>query len=427
MQSERFEVANIHARQILDCRGDPTVQVEVLTKGGVLGRADVPQGRSTGMYETHVLRDGGTEYFGRGVRKAIRNVDETIAPSLKGVDVRNQKEIDAHLIELDGTENKSKLGANAIVGVSLAVARTAANSLDVPLYAYVGGPAACVLPAPLLNYINGGKLAATDLDFQEHIIIPVGAKSFSEAMRKGVEVYYCLGQMLAEKYTKYVLNTADEGGYTPPMRDPREAFEAELKAIEELGYGKEFVLGLDSAATHLYNKKMKKYTFMGKKITREKLIDFYEDLVNAYPIVSIEDPLEENDFEGFKELTESLGIQIVGDDLFVTNVKRLRKGIELGAANALLWKVNQVGTLSEALDAANMAFRNGYGVQVSERSGQTEDTWLADLAVALNAGQIKTGAPCRSERVAQYNRLFQIEEALGKSARYPGRQFRKPV
>ncbi|MDH5268245.1 MAG: enolase, partial [Candidatus Bathyarchaeota archaeon] len=341
--------------------------------------------------------------------------------------VRKQKEIDMAMIELDGTENKSKLGGNAIVGVSLAVARTAASALSLPLYRYIGGPEAHVLPVPLLNYINGGKLAATDLDFQEHIIIPVGAKTFSEAMVMGTEVYFLLGKMLAKKYTKYVLNVADEGGYTPPMKDPREAFDAELTAIEELGYGDDFVLGLDVAASHLYNEKENTYRFMGKEITRERFMDFYEDLCGAYPVQSIEDPLQQEDFEGFVELTKALGIQIVGDDLFVTNVKRLRKGIEMGAANALLWKVNQIGTLTEALDAAYYAFGYGYGVQVSERSGQTEDTWLADMAVGLNAGQIKTGAPCRSERTAQYNQLFRIEEELGRAAKYAGRNFRRPL
>jgi enolase len=427
LENERFGIAKIHARQILDCRGDPTVQVEILTANGIMGRADVPQGRSTGKLEAYVIKDRKREYAGRGVTEAVKNITDKIAPALKGIDVRRQRELDNQLIRLDGTENKSRLGANAIVGVSLAAARTAANALDLPLYAYAGGVSSCVLPVPLLNYINGGKLAATDLDFQEHIILPVGAKTFSEAMREGVEVYYQLGKMLAKKFSKYVLNTADEGGYTPPMIDPRDAFDAELEAIEELGYTKHFILGLDCAATHLYDKKRKRYTLMRKRISREKLMDFYEDITKQYPIVSIEDPFEEEDFEGFRELTQRLNIQIVGDDLFVTNVNRLKKGIEMSAANALLWKVNQIGTLSEAMDAANMAFKNGYGVQVSERSGQTEDTWLADLTVALNAGQIKTGAPCRSERVAQYNRLFQIEEELGKLAKYPGKHFRKPI
>jgi len=422
----RFNINSIKAREILDCRGNPTVEVDVVTDDGVLGRADVPAGRSRGKHEAFELRDGGTRYAGKGVLKAVNNVNATIAPALKSMDVRKQKKIDKTMIELDGTENKSKLGGNAIVGVSLAVARTAANALDVPLYQYIGGPNAHVLPVPLLNYINGGKLAATDLDFQEHIIMPVGAKTFSEAMAMGAEVYFLLGKMLAKKYSKYVLNVADEGGYTPPMKGPREAFDAELAAIEELGYGDDFVLGLDVAASHLYNEKKNTYRFMGREISREKLIDFYEDLCEAYPVQSIEDPLHEEDFEGFAELTKALRIQIVGDDLFVTNVKRLSKGIEMGAANALLWKVNQIGTLTEALDAAYCAFGHGYGVQVSERSGQTEDTWLADMAVGLNAGQIKTGAPCRSERTAQYNQLFRIEEELGRAAKYSGRNFRRP-
>ncbi len=422
----KLEIKLVRAREILDCRGEPTLEVDVITEGG-FGRADVPVGRSTGEHEALELRDGGRRYLGKGVLKAVQNVNEVIGPALKGKDVTKQREIDELMIELDGTENKSRLGANAIVGVSLAVAKAAANTLGIPLYSYIGGPSARVLPAPFLNLINGGKLAATELDFQEHIIVPVGAKTFSDAIRMGAEVYYELGKMLAEKYGKHSLNVADEGGYTPPkMKDPREAFDAELKAIEELGYGGKFVLALDVAASHLYDKKEGKYTLMDRKISREELMDFYEELIKVYPLQSIEDPLEEEDFEGFAELTKSLGIQIVGDDLFTTNVRRLKRGIEIGAANALLWKVNQVGTLSEALDAAHCAFRHGYAVQVSERSGQTEDTWLADMAVALNSGQIKTGAPCRSERVAQYNRLLRIEEELGKSAKYAGRDFRLP-
>jgi len=422
----RFTIETIKAREILDCRGNPTVEVDILTEGDILGHADVPAGRSRGVYEAFELRDGGKRYAGTGVLKACKNVNEVIGPKLVGMDVRRQMDIDQTMVDLDGTPDKRRLGGNAIVGVSLAAARTAASALELPLYQYVGGPRACVLPVPLLNYINGGKLAATDLDFQEHIIMPVGAKTFTEAMAMGTEVYFHLGQMLAKKYTKYVLNTADEGGYTPPMTDPREALETELKACEELGYGKDFVLALDCAATHLYDPEKKTYHLMGKELPREKIIDFYEDLCKTYPIVSIEDPLEQDDFEGFAELTKALKIQIMGDDLFVTNVKRLKKGIEMGAANALLWKVNQVGTLTEALDAAYCAFRHGYGVQVSERSGQTEDSWLADLTVALNAGQIKTGAPCRGERTAQYNQLFRIEEELGGRAVYPGRNFQKP-
>jgi enolase len=425
---EIFEIKEIKAREILDCRGEPTIEVDVITKGNIIGRADVPCGRSRGKYEAFELRDGGKRYFGKGVLTAIQNINKIIRPALIGKDIREQKEIDMLMIELDGTKDKSKLGANAIVGVSLAVAKAAANSLEIPLYRYIGGINANILPVPHLNLIEGGKLAATELDFQEHHVIPIGAKTFSDAIRMGTEVYHILGEILVKKYGRHSLNVGVEGGYTPPgMKDPREALDIELKAIEEIGYEKEFVLGLDVAATHLYDEKEKTYTFMGKKITREKLMDFYEDLVSVYPIVSIEDPLEENDFEGFAELTKALNIQIVGDDLFVTNIERLKKGVEMKAANAILWKVNQVGTLTEAIDVAQYAFRHGYGVEVSERSGQTEDTWLANLAVALNSGQIKTGAPCRSERTAQYNELLRIEEELGNVAKFPGKNFRRPI
>ncbi|MCW4038517.1 MAG: phosphopyruvate hydratase [Candidatus Bathyarchaeota archaeon] len=421
-----FEVKTIKAREVLDCRGTPTVEVDVITLGGVLGRADVPVGRSRGGHEAYELRDGGKRYAGLGVLKAVKNVNDIIASELKGMDVRRQMEIDRAMIDLDGTEKKSRLGGNAIVGVSLAAAKAAATASKLPLYKYIGGPRAHILPVPLLNYINGGELAATNLDFQEHIIMPIGAKTFSEAMAMGTEVYFHLGKMLAQKYGKFVLNTADEGGYTPPMIDPRDALDAELEAIEELGYGDDFVLGLDVAANTLYDRKQNTYRLMDKNVSREAFMDYLEDLAKEYKLASIEDPLQEEDFEGFAELTRTLDTQIVGDDLFVTNIKRLKKGIEMGAADALLWKVNQVGTLTEALDAAYCAYRHGYGVQVSERSGQTEDTWLADMAVALNAGQIKTGAPCRSERTAQYNHLFRIEEELGNAAKYAGSNFKKP-
>jgi len=424
---ERFKIKEVKATEVLDCRGNPTVEVEVITEAGILGRASVPSGRSTGKHEAFELRDGEKRYHGKGVLKAVKNVNEVIAPVLKGKDVTKQREIDELMIELDGTENKSKIGANAIVGVSLAVAKTSANCLGLPFYRYIGGLNAHILPVPVLDLIEGGKLAATNLDFQEHQVMPVGAKSFSEAIRMGLEVYYELGKKLVEKYGKHSLNVGVEGGYTPPgMKDPREALDAELKAIEELGYTDKFMLSLDCAATHLYNRNTGKYTFMGKEITREGFMDVYEDLVSVYPIQSIEDPLEEEDFEGFAELTKTLNIQIVGDDLFATNIKRLRKGIEMKAANALLLKVNQIGTLSEALDAAELAFKNGYGVQVSERSGQTEDTWLADLAVALNVGQIKTGIT-RGERTAQYNQLLRIEKELSSTAKYAGRSFRQPL
>jgi len=424
----RFKIKEIRAREVLDNRGYPTIEVQVSTEGNVSAWADVPCGRSTGKNEAFELRDGGKRFLGFGVRKAIKNVENVIAPQLIGKDVREQREIDQTMIEIDGTKNKSNLGSNAIVGVSLCVAKAAADSLGLPLYRYIRGVNANILPTPLLNLINGGKLAATELDFQEHIVIPIGARSFFEAMRMGTEVYLELAKIMEKEWGRHSLNTADEGGYTPiGMKDPREAFDAELKAIKELGYEDKFVLGIDAAASHFYNEKKEKYIFMEKEMSREQLIDFYEDLCSAYPVKSIEDPLMEEDFEGFAELTRSLNIQIVGDDLFVTNIERLKKGIEKGAGNAVLWKVNQVGTLTEALDTAEFAYRNGYGVQVSERSGQTEDTWLADMAVALNAGQIKTGAPCRVERISQYNRLFRIDEELGKSARYAGKNFRRPL
>ncbi len=420
-----FKITAVKAREIIDCRGYPTVQADVWVNDTVLGRANVPCGRSTGVHEAFELRDGGKRYAGFGVWKAITNVNKIIAPEIIGRDVRDQKGLDKLMIEMDGTQNKAKLGANAIVGVSLAIAKAAASSLKTPLYKYIDVNAH-ILPVPVLDLIEGGMLAASDLDFQEHQVIPVGAKSFSEAIRMGMEVYYELGKILAEKWGKHSLNVGVEGGYTPlGMKDPREAFDAELLAIERLGYKDKFVLSLDCAASHLYNRDTRKYTLMGREIAREELMDFYNDLVSAYPLQSIEDPLEEEDFDGFAELTKTLSIQIVGDDLFVTNTNRLRKGVMMGAANALLLKVNQIGTLSEALDAAQFAFRNGYGVQVSERSGQTEDTWLADLTVGLNAGQIKTGVT-RGERTSKYNRLLQIEEELGDSAEYAGRNFRHP-
>ena len=420
-----FKITAVKGREILDCRGYPTVQVDVWVNNAVLGRANVPCGRSKGTHEAFELRDGGKRYAGFGVRKAIDNVNKVIAPEVVGKDVRDQRKLDKLMIAMDGTQNKAKLGANAIVGVSLAIAKAAACSLRIPLYRYLDTNAH-ILPVPVLDLIEGGMLAASELDFQEHQVIPVGAESFSEAIRMGMEVYYELGKILAEKWGKHSLNVGVEGGYTPPgMKDPREAFDAELLAIEKLGYEGKFVLGLDCAASHLYNKSTGRYTLMGKEITRGELMDFYKDLVSSYPLQSIEDPLEEEDFDGFAELARTLNIQIIGDDLFVTNINRLRKGVKKGAANALLLKVNQIGTLSEALDAAQFAFKNGYGVQVSERSGQTEDTWLADLTVGLNAGQIKTGV-ARAERTSKYNRLLLIEEELGPVAKYAGRDFRQP-
>ena len=418
----RFKITDVRAREIIDGRGTPTVEVDIWVDNFLRGRADVPSGRSTGSHEAFELRDGGKRYAGFGVMKAIDNVNKIIALEVVGKDVRDQRKLDKLMIEMDGTQNKAKLGANAILGVSLAIAKAAACSLRIPLYQYIDTNA-YILPVPVLDLIEGGMIAASDLDFQEHQVIPVGAESFSEAIRMGMEVYYELGKILAEKWGKHSLNVGVEGGYTPPgMKDPREAFDAELLAIEKLGYEDKFVLSLDCAASHFYNRKTGRYTLMGKEITREELMNFYKDLVSSYPLQSIEDPLDEEDFDGFAELARTLNIQIVGDDLFVTNINRLRKGIEKGAANALLLKVNQIGTLSEALDAAQFAFRNSYGVQVSERSGQTEDTWLADLTVGLNAGQIKTGV-VRAERTSKYNRLLQIEEELGPIAKYAGRNF----
>jgi len=420
----KTRIKDIKAREILDSRGEPTIEVDVITEDDSLGRADVPCGRSTGEHEAHELRDGGSRYAGKGVKKAVENVHEVIRPALVGKDVLEQREIDEFMIGLDGTQNKSKLGSNAIVGVSLAVAKAAADVLGKPLYHHIGGTEAHVLPVPVLDMIEGGLLAASGLDFQEHQVMPVGAESFSEAIRIGMEVYYKLGDILEKEWGRHSLNVGAEGGCTPhSMNDPRKALDAEWKAIEELGYQDKFVMSLDVAASHFYDKEEDKYIFMGKKITTEELIEYYMSLVKDYPIVSIEDPLQENDYQGYAKLTAALDIQIIGDDFFATNPKRIKRGIEEGAANAVLLKVNQIGTLSEALDAADLAFRNGFGVQVSERSAETEDTWLADLAVGINSGQIKTGVT-RSERTCKYNRLLRIEES-DSSLKYAGRNFRR--
>ena len=427
MEANWFRIKSIRAREILDCRGDPTIEVDVITEGGALGRADAPAGRSRGKYEAFEMRDGGERYGGLGVQKAVKTVNEIIAPMLKGMDVRCQREIDYTMIAYDGTEDKSKLGGNAMVAVSLAVAKSAASSLSLPLYRYIGGSNSHILPVPMFLYVCGGKLAATDLDFQEFNVMPVGARTFAEAMRMGSEVYHTLGRILTKKYGKYSLNTGDEGSFSPPnVSDPKEIFETILKAVEEEGYKDDFILAMDAAATHMYNEKTGKYRYQGKEISREQLMDIYEDLVKTYPLKSIEDPLHEDDFEGHAELTRRLNIQIVGDDLFVSNIKRLMKGVKLHAANTVLLKVNQIGTLTEALETASYAIRSGYSILVSERSGQTEDTWLADLTVALNAGQIKNGAPTRGERTAQFNQLLRIEEELGNTAKYAGRNYRTP-
>lgn len=425
-----FEITGIVAREILDSRGNPTIEVDVYTPVA-MGRAAVPSGASTGIHEALELRDGGKRYHGKGVKRAVENVNKIIAPELLGMDVTLQRDIDMFMLELDGSENKSNLGANAILGVSLAVAKAAANALEIPLYRYLGGANAYVLPVPMSNVINGGAHAGNDLDFQEFMIMPVGAKSFREAIQMVSETYHTLKKILIEKYGKLAVNVGDEGGFAPPMKEVTEPLDALVKAIEETGYkvGDEIAFALDVASSEFYEEEKNVYIVGGKEYTREGLIDLYKDLVSTYPIVSIEDPVQEEDFEGFAMVTKELGkkIQLVGDDIFVTNVKRLKKGIEMGAGNALLLKVNQIGTLSEAIDAAYLAFRAGYGVVVSHRSGETEGSTIADIAVALNAGQIKTGAPARSDRNAKYNQLLRIEEELEGVAYYPGKKFRNPL
>ncbi|WP_297514110.1 phosphopyruvate hydratase [Thermococcus sp.] len=424
-----FEITAVIAREILDSRGNPTVEVEVYTPVS-MGRAAVPSGASTGTHEAVELRDGGKRFHGKGVRRAVENVNKIIAPEIIGMDVTWQRDIDMLMIELDGTENKSNLGANAILGVSLAVAKAAANALGLPLYQYIGGTNAYVMPVPMSNVINGGVHAGNELDFQEFMIMPVGAKSFREGIMWVSETYHTLKKVIAEKYGKNAVNVGDEGGFAPPMKEVTEPLDVLIKAIEETGYkpGDEIAFALDAASSEFYDEKLGKYVVGGKEYDRGELLELYKELVSKYPIVSIEDPFHEEDWEGFVEITKELGrkVQIVGDDLFVTNPKRIRKGIELGAANALLLKVNQIGTLSEAIDAAYTAFRAGYGVVVSHRSGETEDSTIADIAVALNAGQIKTGAPARSDRNAKYNQLIRIEEELEGVAIYPGRKFRNP-
>ena len=420
---ERFEIKDIVAREVIDSRGNPTVEVEVITKGKGYGRAIVPSGASTGSHEALELRDKEKRFGGKGVLLAVENINSIIKPEIVGYDSRMQREIDFIMIELDGTPNKSKLGANAILAVSLAVAKAAADTAKVPLYKYLGGCNSYILPVPMMNVINGGKHAGNELDIQEFMIMPVGAMTFAEAVRIGVEVYHNLKNVIVEKYGKTAINVGDEGGFAPPLKKAEEALDLLMESIKRAGYEDDVVLALDCAASEFYEDGY--YKIEGKKLSREELLEYYKNLVNSYPIVSIEDPFHEEDFEGFRMITKELNIQIVGDDLFVTNVERLKKGIELGAANALLLKVNQIGTLSEAIDAANLAFRSKYSVIVSHRSGETEDTTIADLSVALNTGQIKTGAPARGERTAKYNQLIRIEEELGFS-KYTGKNFRNP-
>ncbi|WAA11938.1 phosphopyruvate hydratase [Fervidibacillus halotolerans] len=420
-------ITDIYAREVLDSRGNPTVEVEVYTESGAFGRALVPSGASTGEYEAVELRDGDkSRYLGKGVLKAVENVNEHIAPEIVGFNVLDQVGVDRALIELDGTDNKGKFGANAILGVSMAVARAAADFLGVELYQYLGGFNAKQLPVPMMNILNGGAHADNTVDIQEFMIMPVGAPTFREGLRMGAEIFHNLRSVLKAK--GYNTAVGDEGGFAPSLKSNEEALSTIIEAIEKAGYkpGEEVMLAMDVAASELYNKEDGKYHLEGEGVVRtsEEMVDFYEDLCNKYPIVSIEDGLDENDWEGFKLLTERLGkkVQLVGDDLFVTNTEKLAQGIEKGIANSILIKVNQIGTLTETFDAIEMAKRAGYTAVISHRSGETEDSTIADIAVATNAGQIKTGAPSRTDRVAKYNQLLRIEDQLGDIAQYLGKK-----
>jgi len=418
-------IVDVYGREVLDSRGNPTVEVEIITENGVMGRALVPSGASTGAFEAVELRDGDkNRYVGKGVETAVSNVNDIIAEEILGMSVFQQRDIDNLLIELDGTHNKGKLGANAILGVSIAIAHAAAQELGLSLYEYIGGINANTLPVPMMNILNGGEHADNNVDIQEFMVMPVGAKSFKEALRMGAEIFHSLKAELKSQG----LNTAvgDEGGFAPNLKSNAEALEIIVSAIEKAGYkpGEEVVLALDVAATEMYNKETKVYTLAGegKELTVDEMIDFYADLVDRFPIISIEDGLDEEDWDGWKKLTDRLGskIQLVGDDLFVTNTERLIKGIDNKISNSILIKLNQIGTISETLDAIEMAKVNGMTAVISHRSGETEDTTIADLAVALNTGQIKTGAPSRTDRVAKYNQLLRIEDELGDAAKYKG-------
>ena len=418
-----FLISGVRGRMILDSRGNPTVEVEIRTYGGGLGRAAAPAGASKGKWEAVERRDTSDKrYMGKGVYSVVRIVNKVLRPLLKGMDSRKQRKIDSILIRKDGTENKSRLGANTTIATSLAVAKAAANTYGLPLFRYIGGINANILPTPLMNIINGGKHAGNKLSIQEFMIVPIGADKFSDALRIGCEVYYSLKEILKEKYGRSAINVGDEGGFSPPMETTREALNALLMAIERAGYSEESVkLALDCAASTFYNEEEEKYSIDGKKLDKGSLIDFYKELCNEFPLISIEDPLHEEDFDGFAELTGTLkNILVVGDDLFVTNPNRLKRGIDMGAGNAILIKPNQIGTLTETLDVVQMARLNNYKTIISHRSGETEDTTIADLSVGLSTGIIKTGAPARGERTAKYNRLLRIEEMLGPSARFLG-------
>jgi enolase len=419
-------IISVHARQILDSRGNPTVEVDVVTESGFLGRAAVPSGASTGKHEAVELRDGDkSRYMGRGVLKAVQNVNEHIAKELIGISVYEQTLIDNLLLKLDGTENKSKLGANATLAVSMAVAKAAAEEAGLPLFRYLGGVNGSVLPMPMMNIINGGAHADNKIDFQEFMIIPVGAPNFSEGLRWGVEIFHHLKSVLKKK--GYSTNVGDEGGFAPEIKSNEEAIETVLEAIAAAGYkpGSEIAIAMDAASSEMYDEATRTYKFYksnpDKVITSDEMVAYWTEWVNKYPIVSIEDGMAEDDWEGWKKLTDSIGskCQLVGDDLFVTNVKRLKEGIDKGIANSILIKVNQIGTVTETINAVQMAQHAGYTSVMSHRSGETEDTTIADLAVALNCGQIKTGSASRTDRMAKYNQLIRIEELLGENALYP--------
>ena len=420
-----LEIVDVVARQILDSRCFPTVEVEIYLEDGTIGRAAVPSGASTGMYEAVELRDGDKDYFlGKSVLNAVKHVNDTIAEELIGTNVFDQTAIDKMLIELDGTHNKGKLGANAILGVSLAAANAAANALSMPLYRYIGGVNAKVLPVPMMNILNGGSHADNSVDLQEFMIMPAGADTFSNALRMCAEVYHTLKKILNEK--GYSTGVGDEGGFAPDLKSNKEALDVIVEAIEKAGYkpGEEMFIAIDAASSEYYKDGKYVLKHEGKTFSSEEMVSFFEEWVNEYPIISIEDGMAEEDWEGWKLMTEKLGekVQLVGDDLFVTNTKRLETGIEKGVANSILIKLNQIGTLTETLNAIEMANRAGYTAVVSHRSGETEDTTIADLVVAVNAGQIKTGAPARSERVAKYNQLLRIEEELDTVAEYRGKK-----
>jgi enolase len=425
-RSDMTEIAQIHAREILDSRGNPTVEADVVLTGGAIGRAAVPSGASTGEHEAVELRDGDeTHYLGKGVLQAVENVESILAPELTGIDATNQRLVDATMISIDGTENKSRLGANAILAVSMACARASAIALKMPLYRYLGGVNASVLPTPMMNIINGGAHADNNVDFQEFMVMPVGAERFSDALRWGAEVFHTLKGVLKKR--GYSTAVGDEGGFAPSLKSNVEAIEVILEAIEQAGYkaGEEIAIALDPAASEFYDKAKGKYVFKKSdksEKTSEEMARYWEGWVRQYPIVSIEDGLAEDDWEGWRAMTELLGeqVQLVGDDLFVTNTERLQRGIEEGIANSILIKVNQIGTVSETLETMELARRYGYTSIISHRSGETEDTFIADLAVGTGAGQIKTGSASRTDRIAKYNQLLRIEEELGQAAEYLG-------